>query len=105
MRHSPFPISDFRFFDGIESLLKNPILCRMGTQRRGKAGYNLNWRSASLRSADFQSAVSQRFQPARAKLTTRTEHIRPCRLKIGDTAEWNSALRRPPVEIRPRRAS
>ena len=46
------------------------------------------------RSADFQSAVSQGFQPARrAQPRTRFVWPTPCRLEIGDTADWKSALR------------
>src|SRR5947207_2035184 len=45
-------------------------------------------------SADFQSAVSQCFQPAsRAKFRTHPSYPTSCRLEIGDTADWKSALR------------
>lgn len=47
------------------------------------------------RGADLQSAVSQCFQPAKPLSVPRAQTFRSgCRLKIGDTADWKSALRR-----------
>src|SRR5438552_15277845 len=47
------------------------------------------------RSAGFQPAVSQGFQPARrAHHLTRPKIRTVCRLEIGDTAGWKPALRR-----------
>src|SRR6266404_4520472 len=46
-------------------------------------------------SADFQSAVSQGFQPASVpNARERSSGTAPCRLEIGDTADWKSALLR-----------
>src|SRR5438552_14316433 len=55
-----------------------------------------------VRSAGFQPAVSQGFQPAsQADYLTRSKMRTVCRLEIGDTAGWKPALPR----LRLRRAA
>ena len=45
-------------------------------------------------SADFQSAVSQDFILQGSHCSDVCEDTTPCRLEIGDTADWKSALRK-----------
>ena len=58
--------------------------------RNGQGGIKL--RPAQLRSADFQSAVSQVSNLRTAEKASLMGISPVCRLEVGDTADWKSAL-------------
>jgi serine/threonine protein kinase len=78
--------------------------------KRGLGAFGEVWEAhdhgcSHSRGADFQSAVSQRFQPAEAaESKARAETEAPCRLEIGDTAGWKPALPARRVAIKEPRA-